>query len=33
MEAKQIKDTYKLEDLTDSDDSDTEDPLSLKENL
>jgi hypothetical protein len=30
MEAKQIKDTYKLTDLTDSDDSDMEDPLSLK---
>ena len=30
MEAKQIKDTYKLDDVTDSDDSDTEDSLSLK---
>jgi hypothetical protein len=35
MEAKQIKDTYKLEDLTDSDDSDTEDSFfsKQKENL
>jgi hypothetical protein len=31
MEAKQIKDTYKLEDLTDSDDSDTEDSFFPKE--
>jgi hypothetical protein len=35
MEAKQIKDTYKLEDLTDSDDSDTEESFftKQKENL
>lgn len=31
MEAKQIKDTYKLEDLSDSDDSDMEEPFLTKE--
>jgi hypothetical protein len=31
MEAKQIKDTYKLEDVTDSDDSDTEESIFPKE--
>jgi len=31
MEAKQIKDTYKLEDITDSDDSDTEESFLSKE--